>query len=289
MDGVSGSWVSPQTAAKSCAEHFPGLPGLGARPRVGTVRDAALNSTAGGRKGFVSTQWGLLLAASEGNRAGAEPHAQNAWAELYRAYCYPVYAFIRRRGHSRPKAQDLTQDFFVHLLEKGTLGRVDAGKGRFRTFLLGALEYFLVDAARRENTHKRGGNRHFVFLDDPDVAEQQFQLAAPGWETPEKLFDARWAAALLGVVFARLREEMTLAGKERLFEALQGYVAGAEDASYQQTADALGLSLAALKSHIHRLRGRYGTLLREEVARTVASPADAEEELHHLRAALRTA
>ncbi len=251
------------------------------------MENAALNSTAGGRQGFVSTQWGLLLAAAEAHRIEAESPAQNAWAELYRTYCYPVYAFIRRRGHSRPQAQDLTQDFFVHLLERGTLGRADPNKGRFRTFLLGALEYFLIDAARRENAHKRGGTRRFVFLDDPDTAEHQYQLAAPAWETPEKLFDARWAAALLGVVFARLHEEMAQAGKESLFKALQGYVAGAEDASYQETADALGLSLAALKTHIHRLRGRYGALLREEVARTVANPADGEEELRHLRAALR--
>ena len=264
-----------------------GLPGHGDRPKLVVVCDAALNSTAGGRQGFVSTQWGVLLAAAERDAAGAQPQARDAWAELYRAYCFPVYAFIRRRGHPRPRAQDLTQDFFVHLLEKGTLGRADPGKGRFRTFLLGALEYFLVDAARRENAHKRGGGRTFVFLDDPDAAEAQFQLAAPAWETPEKLFDARWAAALLGVVFARLHAEMAQAGKERLFEALQGYVAGAEDASYQATADAVGLSLAALKSLIHRLRTRYGVLLREEVARTVAIPADGEAELRHLRAALR--
>lgn len=251
--------------------------------------DAALNSTAGGQAGFVSTQWGLLVAVAQGRRAGAQPRFEAAWAELYRTYCYPVYAFIRRRGHSRPQAQDLTQDFFVHLLEKDTLGRADPHKGRFRTFLLGALGYFLADAARRQGAHKRGGNLRFVFLDDSEGAEHQYQLAAPAWQTPEKLFDARWAAALLGAVFTRLREEMAAAGKEGLFIALQGYVAGVEDSSYQETADALGLSLSALKSQIHRLRSRYGALLREEVTRTVADPADGEEELRHLRAALRTA
>ena len=248
-----------------------------------------MHSTAGGRPGFVSTRWSLLLAAAERRPTDPDPLAQEAWAELYRAYCYPVYVFVRRRGHPRPRAQDLTQDFFVHLLEKGTLGRADPNKGRFRTFLLGALELFLAETARREGARKRGGHGHFIFLDDPDRAESQYQLAAPAWETPERLFDAQWAVALLGAVFTRLREEMAQAGKERLFAALQGYVTGAEETSYQQTADALGLSLPAFKSHLHRLRGRYGVLLREEIARTVADPADAEGELRHLRAALRPA
>ena len=254
---------------------------------VGKVADPILNSTVGGQPGFLSTQWGLLLAAAEANRIGSQPLAQDAWSELYRTYCYPVYAFIRRRGHDRPRAQDLTQDFFVHLLEKGTLGRADPNKGRFRTFLLGALDFFLIDTARREGARKRGGNHRFVFLDDPDAAENAYQLAAPAWETPEKLFDARWAATLLGAVFTRLRGEMARAGKEWLFDALQDYVVGAEDASYQQTAEALGLSLPALKTHIHRLRMRYGTLLREEVGRTVAYPGELEEEIRHLRSALR--
>ena len=254
---------------------------------IADVANAILTSTAGGQPGFLSTQWGLLLAAAEANRSAVPSPAQEAWAELYRTYCYPVYAFIRRRGHDRPRAQDLTQDFFVHLLEKGTLGRADPNKGRFRTFLLGALEVFLIDTARREGARKRGGNRRFVFLDDPDAAEKAYQLAAPAWETPEKLFDARWAATLLGAVFTRLRAEMARAGKERLFEALQDYVVGAEDASYQQTAEALGLSLPALKTQIHRLRIRYGTLLREEVGRTVAHPGELEEEVRHLRSALR--
>ena len=250
------------------------------------VENAALNSTDGGRPGFVSTQWGLLLAAAKDT--GDDRSVREAWETLYRVYCYPVYAFIRRRGHARPAAQDLTQDFFVHLVEKNTLTRLDQNRGRFRTFLLGAVEYFLADAARRASAHKRGGGTWPVFLDDADAAESGYQLSAPAWETPERLFDARWAAALLGAVFARLREEMARAGKGRLFEALKDYVVGAEDASYHQTAAALGISLPALKSVVHRLRVRYGTLLREEVARTVAGPGEVEEEVQHLRAVLRT-
>ncbi len=252
------------------------------------MENAALNSTAGGQPGFASTQWGWLIAAAAVDAGeDGEAAAQAAWRDLYRTYCYPVYAFIRRRGQPRAAAQDLTQDFFVHLIEKGTLGRVDPAKGRFRTFLLGALEDFLIDAARRESARKRGGGSRPVFLDDTESAESEYQLAAPVWETPERLFDARWAAALLTSVFARLREEMVWAGKDALFLALKDYVVGAEDASYQETADRLGLSLSALKSSIHRLRLRYATLLREEVARTVANPGDVDEEIHHLRAALR--
>ena len=266
----------------------PGLRPLGTAGKLGAVRNRALNSTAGGQAGFASTQWGLLLAAGHGadDTAGAED-AQAAWEHLYRLYCFPVYAFIRRRGRPRPEAQDLTQDFFVHLIERGTLRRVDPGKGRFRTFLLGSLEYFLVDAARREGAQKHGGGVRFIFLDDPDAAENEYQLAAPVWETPERLFEARWAAALVNATFARLREEMTAAGKGALFEGLKAHVAGKEDASYRQTADALGLSLGALKSAIHRMRGRYASLLREEVARTVSSPDEVEPEVRHLRDVLR--
>ena len=256
---------------------------------ISGMEDAVLNSTAGGQPMFASTQWGLLLAASTGNAGdgGTDTAAarKRVWEDLYRIYCYPVYAFIRRRGQPRAAAQDLTQDFFVHLMEKDTLTRADPHKGRFRTFLLGSLEYFLVDAARRQNARKRGGGLGFVFLDD--AAESEYQLAAPAWETPDRLFDARWAAALVGSVFTRLREEMTAAGKGALFDALKNYVAGAEDASYQETADKLRLSLPALKSNIHRLRTRYGTLLREEVARTVVDVAEVDEELRHLRASLR--
>ena len=260
--------------------------------RLRAVKNASLNSTAGGHAVFASTQWRRLVEAAEvgGNdRDPADTVARDAWEALYRDYCYPVYAFIRRRGHPRPEAQDLTQDFFVHLVEKGTLRRADPQKGRFRTFLLGVLEYFLADAARRAGTRKRGGDRQFVFLDDAGTAENAYQLAAPNSQTPAQLFETRWAAALIDAVFSRLREEMAASGKGAQFEALKDYVAGAEDASYQETADRLGLTLAALNSAIHRLRGRYRSLLREEVARTVAHPGEVAAELAHLCAALRTA
>jgi RNA polymerase sigma factor (sigma-70 family) len=244
--------------------------------------DARLDSTAGRRPNFVTTRWGLVAAASA--EGAAESRA--ALEELYRLYCYPVYAFIRRRGHGRQDAQDLTQDFFVHLLEKGTLGRADPQRGRFRSFVLGALDHFLAHAAERSRAAKRGGGCQWVFLDD-DAAEDRYQLAAPEGMTAEKVFDARWASALVEAAFARLRGELQSEGKGHLFEALQGFLLGREDDSYQQVADALSLSLGALKTAIHRLRGRYRALLREEVARTVAVPEEIDEELRYLRAALR--
>jgi RNA polymerase sigma factor (sigma-70 family) len=224
----------------------------------------------------------LVIAAS----ANDDAEARAALEELYRLYCYPVYAFIRRRGHGRPDAQDLTQDFFVHLLEKGVLARADAQRGRFRSFLLGALDYFLAHAAERTRASKRGGGCQWVFLDD-DAAENSYQLAAPEGMTAEKVFDARWAAAMIESAFARLRGELELEGKGHLFQAFKGFLLGTEEASYQQIADGLGLSLGAVKTVIHRLRGRYRALLREEVTRTVAAPAEVDEELRYLRTALR--
>ncbi len=244
------------------------------------VVDAALESTAVGRANLLTTQWGLVATAS----AQGTTEARAALDGLYRVYCYPVYAFIRRRGYHRQDAQDLTQDFFVYLLEKSALGRADPGRGRFRSFLLGTLDHFLAHAAERARSRKRGGDCQFVYLDD-DTAENRYQLAAR--MTAEKIFEARWAAALIEATLARLRVEMQASGKGRLFDAVQNFLLSGEDASYQQVADRLGWSLGAIKTAIHRMRSRYRALLREEVARTVATPAEVEDELRCLRAALR--
>jgi DNA-directed RNA polymerase specialized sigma24 family protein len=245
--------------------------------------DAALNSTAGGDPRLVTTQWGLVATAAE----GGTPEAKAALEDLYRAYCYPVYAFIRRKGYGREDAQDLTQDFFVHLLEKAALARANPQRGRFRNFLLGALAYFLAHAAERSQARKRGGGCILFSLDE-ELAEGRYQLAAPEGLTAEKIFATRWAGTLVESALGRLREELEAEGKGRLFGALQGFLVGGEDASYQQTADLLGLSLGGLKTVIYRMRGRYRALLREEVARTVATPDEIEEELRCLRTALRS-
>lgn len=228
--------------------------------------DPILDSAAGGRPNFLTTQWSLVVAAS----AQGDVASRDALEELYRLYCYPVYAFVRRRGHGSQDAQDLTQDFFVHLLEKGTLSRADPERGRFRSFLLGAPDYFLAHAAERARAGKRGGGCQWVFLDD-DAAENSYQLAAPEGMTAERVFDARWAATMVETAFARLRGELELESKGHLFQALKGFLLGTEDASYQRIADGLGLSLGAVKTVIHRLRGRYRALLREEVGAHASS------------------
>ena len=235
----------------------------------------------GGRPNFATTQWGLVTSAS----AQDTTEARTALEALYRTYCDPIYAFIRRRGYGRQDAQDLTQDFFVHLLEKGTLGRADKRRGRFRSFLLGALDHFLAHAEERARARKRGGDCQFVYLDD-DAAENSYQLAAPEGMTAEKIFEARWVAALIETALVRLRREFQLEGNDRFFVALQQFLLGEEEASYQQVADRLGLSLAAIKTAIHRMRSRYRALVRDEVARTVADPGQVEEELRCLRVAL---
>lgn len=163
------------------------------------------------------------------------------------------------------------------------MGRADPQRGRFRSFLLGTLDHFLTHAAERTRTLKRGGDCQFVYLDD-DTAENHYQLAAQ--MTAEKIFEARWAAALIEAALARLRVELQAAGKGRLYDAVQGFLHSSEEASYQQVADRLGLSLRAVKTVIHRMRNRYRALLREEVGRMVATPAEVEDELRCLRAAL---
>jgi DNA-directed RNA polymerase specialized sigma24 family protein len=243
--------------------------------------DASLDSTVSGRPRFHTTQWVTVSAAS----AQGTAEARAALEELYRLYCYPVYAFVRRRGCGRQDAQDLTQGFFVHLLQKGTLSRADPLRGRFRNFLLGALQLYLANSAERASAVKRGGGCQWVFLDD-DTAETVYQLEASGGLTAEKLFDAQWAAVLVEATFVRLRSQLESEGKGQLFEALQGFLPGKEEPSYQQVAHSLNLSLGSLKTAIHRLRRRYGALLREEVARTVATPAEVDEELRYLRATL---
>jgi DNA-directed RNA polymerase specialized sigma24 family protein len=242
---------------------------------------ARLGSTGGGRANFITTQWGLITSASVKDTT----EARTALEALYRTYCYPIYAFIRRRGYARQDAQDLTQDFFIHLLEKGTLARADQQRGRFRSFLLGALNHFLAHAEERTRARKRGGGCQFVYLDD-DAAENCYQLAAPEGMTAEKLFEARWVVALIDAALLRLRSEFQAQGNEQLFAALQPFLVGEEEASYQQVADNFDLTLGGLKTKIHRMRSRYRELVRDEVARTVATPDQIDEELRSLRVAL---
>jgi DNA-directed RNA polymerase specialized sigma24 family protein len=233
-------------------------------------------------RSFVTTHWSVVLAARE----GASTEADAALERLCRTYRWPLYAFVRRRGYEAHDAQDLTQEFFARLLAKDFLRTVDRSKGKFRSFLLAALEHFLAKEWRRSQTQKRGGKFTFVSLDDGS-AETQFLQVPSADLPPEKLFEQQWALTLLDQVVTRLRQEHVAAGKGEQFEQLKIFLTGEKRAvAYADLALNLNTTEAALKMAVSRMKKRYGELLREEIANTVSDPAEIEEELRALFAAL---
>jgi RNA polymerase sigma-70 factor (ECF subfamily) len=238
-------------------------------------------SPAGGH--FATTQWSLVLSAAD----HSSPRAQQALAELCASYWYPLYAFVRRQGSSAVEAEDLTQSFFLALVEKEFLAATGPEKGRFRTFLLLCLKRFLANQRDRQRAQKRGGGRPLVSI-NRDEAESRYQAEPADAATPERIFERRWALALLDQVLARLEDEYRQSGKASLFRDLKVYLVADEPAArYADVAASLGLTEGAVKVAVHRLRRRYGELLRAEVARTLARPADVKEEIQALFAALR--
>lgn len=202
--------------------------------------------------------------------------------KLCRNYWYPLYAHVRRRGFSPEDAQDLTQEFFARLIQKNFVAEADHHKGRFRTFLLTALIHFLADEWDRLKAQKRGGGRPAIPLDGK-TAETRYQLEPVDTRSPERLFARQWAVTLLERVLARLRKEFQDEGKQNLFEALNSCLTQARAAvPYSDLAPLLNMSEGALRVAVHRLRQRYRQLLRMEIAETVASPEEIEEELRHL-------
>jgi RNA polymerase sigma-70 factor (ECF subfamily) len=231
---------------------------------------------------FVTTHWSVVLAAGH----ASSPHAQEALEQLCRTYWYPLYAFVRRRGHEAHEAQDLTQEFFARLLENDFLRAVDRSKGKFRSFMLAALEHFLAKQWRRSRAQKRGGGAALISLDD-ESAEQHYRQVSTSDLSPDKVFEQQWAVTLLDQVVARLREEFVAEGKGPLFEELKLFLTGEKrSAGYAELAARLGTTEAALKMTVSRMRQRYGALLREEIAQTVSSPLEVDEELRALFAAL---
>lgn len=227
---------------------------------------------------FRTTHWSMVLRA-RGDSAGAHESLE----KLCGAYWYPLYAFVRRRGHSAHDAQDLTQEFFARLLEKGWLDGVARERGRFRTWLLSALEHFLINEWHRSRTQRRGGGAVLLSLDDDAEARYLREPADP--LTAEKLFDRRWALTLLDRVLARLGAELEDAGKSAQFEALKFCLSGKTHA-YAEVAAALGMTEGAVKVAAHRLRERYRALIRAEIAETVATVEEVDGELRDLFAAL---
>jgi RNA polymerase sigma-70 factor (ECF subfamily) len=232
--------------------------------------------------GFATTRWSLVRAAAD----PSAPESRAALAALCGVYWYPLYAFVRRQGHDADRALDLTQEFFARLLERDDLAAVDRSKGRFRSFLLAACTHFLCNEHDRAHARKRGGGRAPLPI-NAALAEGRYGREPSHNETPELLFERRWALALLDQVLARLRQEYVAVGKGRLFEQLKGHLTGAgEGLPHARAAAELGLSEGAVKVAVHRLRKRYGELLRDEIAQTLDDPAEVEDEIRALFAAL---
>jgi RNA polymerase sigma-70 factor (ECF subfamily) len=213
--------------------------------------------------------------------------AGEALAALCQIYWKPVFEFVRRQGHNREAAKDLTQEFFARLVQKNWLGEVDREKGRFRSFLLTCLRHFLANEWEKAHTSKRGGGRQVLSLDEP------WLQGRPDWEpsdssSPEKVFDRRWALTLLEQATAQLQQEYARAGKTPLFEALEDFLSGSKNAvaSYAEVARRFGMTEAAVRQAAYRMRGRLGDLVRWQVSQTVANPAEIEDELAQLMAAL---
>jgi RNA polymerase sigma-70 factor (ECF subfamily) len=237
-------------------------------------------SQAGGQGAavFATTHWSVVVRAGD----SGSPETEAAMERLCRTYWYPLYVFVRRKGHNHEDASDLTQSFFAKFLEKRYLKAVDASLGKFRTFLLTSITNFLANEWDKSQTQKRGGGQQVVSLEDA-TAEERYRLEPVEHTTPETLYEKRWAQTVVGVVLDRLAEET----EERRFEVLKRFLLEEKGSvSYEEAAGQLGMSVAAVTSAVHRMRGRFSALLVEEVSNTVDSPEAVEPELRHLLAAL---
>lgn len=250
-----------------------------ATPAHHNPRDKKTSAGTKGRTGaFSTTHWSVVLNAGKDNARSAA-----ALEKLCRQYWPPIHAFVRRRGADRHAAEDLTQAFFAHLLDKESLKKVDPKKGRFRTFLLASLTNFLANEWDKRRTLKRGA--HYQIMPLHEVAEEMYHCEPAGSATPEKLFDRRWALLVIEEVRKRLKEEY--ADKTELFAKLEPGLTGELSAGwYADAASELGMSEGATRVALHRLRRRFGDLLREEIGKTVACDEEIDGEIRHLFAAM---
>ena len=241
-------------------------------------------SPTGGANRFQTTRWSVVLVSAQSQAPGSK----KAFADLCKLYWYPLYAFIRHRGYSPEDSEDLVQGFFLHLVEHKTLSRVDRSKGKFRSFLLASLQNYLSDEADRARCLKRGGKAEFVRL-DLGSPEDRYRLEPVDAMTPEKIFDARWAMALIGEALNRLNREYVAQGKATTFNTLRAFLDPINTKSlpsYEEVAAQLEVSVGSLKTLIHRLRKQYTAFVREEISRTVSDSADVDAEIHQLCEAL---
>jgi RNA polymerase sigma-70 factor (ECF subfamily) len=227
---------------------------------------------------FATTHWTVVLAAGRRHT----PQSDGALEELCRTYWFPLYAYVRRRGHTKEDAEDLVQAFFARFLEKNYLAGLSAERGRFRAFLLASLKHFLTNEWKKSQRLKRGGGEKLLSL-DWRTADMQFQVAATVGPSPDKAFDREWALALLAKVIERLRVECESDGKAKLFGQLKILLTAGKGAlSYAEAAKKLGMDDTAVRVAVHRLRKRYRILLRDEIAQTLADAADVDEEMRAL-------
>jgi RNA polymerase sigma factor (sigma-70 family) len=227
---------------------------------------------------FSTTHWSVVLAAGEKD----SPRSAEALEKLCRTYWFPLYAYVRRKGHTPEDSQDLTQEFFSRFLKKGHLDRASRERGRFRTFLLASLQNFLRHEWERARAEKRGGGRVPIPWEEEN-AETRYCLEVNSQLAPDRVFDQRWAMALFQNALARLQEESGASGKGAHFGELKSFLSTEPDeGAYSGVAARLGMSKGAIAVAVHRLRQRYGELVREEIAHTVATPAEVEQEMHYL-------
>jgi RNA polymerase sigma-70 factor (ECF subfamily) len=237
-------------------------------------------SAGGGR--FVTTRWSVILAAGD----KGSPRSSAALAELCGTYWYPLYAFARRKGLSAEAAQDATQGFFAHVLEKNALRNVGPDKGRFRSYLLVAFKNHMTDERLHAARVKRGGEVTHVPI-DIETAEGRYSHEPADVDTPERIFERRWALTVLDRALERLRGEYEKGGREKVFESLKGYLTGESGSvPYASAATKLGMTEIAIKVAVHRLRRRFRARLLEEVAETVGGEEHLEREIRHLMSAL---
>ncbi len=237
-------------------------------------------SPEGGLKNFATTHWSLVLRAGQAH----SPQSAEALEKLCRAYWYPLYVFVRREGYGAEEAQDLTQEFFSRLLAKNYLQMADPNRGRFRSFLLASMKHMLANERRAAARLKRGGDA-VVFSLDAQVPEERYQMEPADPLTPDRIYTRRWVETILARVLDRL--EVEYSGHAMRFDELKIFLIEAKGtASFAEVAQRLGVTELALKSVVHRMRRRYGQLFREEIAQTVAEPAEIEGEIKELLAAL---
>ena len=232
------------------------------------------------RSEFPTTSWNLVAAASDPKRK----EVRSALASLCENYWYPLYAYLRRRGYPADQAQDLTQEFFTRVLEGRYLARADPEKGRFRAFLLTSLKFFVADEEDRNRAQKRGGGALLPL--EFSSGEERYQREPAHDETPDRIFERRWALSVLDRVVEKLRDEFVCHGRPEHFERLKVFLLGHSDAPYAALAHELNTSERALKVAIHRLRKRYRELFRQEIADTVADSTETDSELRFLAAVL---